>query len=415
MPAFVPLRRSTRDRQPSTRYSAGEYVLLTDGGEPEYYKEAMEHKHKREWFEAMQDEMNSLYENNIFELVKLPKGKRALKNKWVYKLKTEEHTSRPRYKARLVVKGFSQREGIDFDEIFSPVVKMSSIRVILGLADSLDLEPIYQRWDNGNCLNRDTVHHITNSDGNEVGNKPYINLKGYVLGNPLTFPEESNYQIRFANGMGLISDELYKSLFHTCRGEYRSEYISTSNAGCLQNLELYQECIDGIEQPHVLEPYCGDPREFLILPAQERLKEQRPLSKYECRMYRTQLVYYWINEASVREALHIRKGTITKWIRCNSDLNFTTPLNDVKPYHQKLSMKGYRSLIYSGAHDMLIPHHSTQAWVKDLNYSVIDQWRSWKHNEQIAGYTESYSNMMTFATVKARNLNVHILKVEKGH
>ncbi|KAD6119895.1 hypothetical protein E3N88_11166 [Mikania micrantha] len=140
MPAFVSLRRSTRDRHPSTHFSADEYVLLTDGGEPECYAEAMEDEHKREWVEAMQDEMNSLYENNTFELVKLPKGKRALKNKWVYKLKTEEHTSRPRYKARLVVKGFSQRKGIDFDEIFSPVLKMSSIRVILGLAASLDLE-----------------------------------------------------------------------------------------------------------------------------------------------------------------------------------------------------------------------------------------------------------------------------------
>ncbi|GJU25788.1 putative RNA-directed DNA polymerase [Tanacetum coccineum] len=68
------------------------------------------------------------------------RGKRALKNKWVYKLKTEEHTSRPRYKARLVVKGFSQKRGIDFDEIFSLVVKMGSIRVVLGLAASLDLE-----------------------------------------------------------------------------------------------------------------------------------------------------------------------------------------------------------------------------------------------------------------------------------
>ncbi|KAJ0754054.1 putative RNA-directed DNA polymerase [Helianthus annuus] len=140
MPTFIPLRRSTRNRHPSTRYSTDEYVLLTDGGEPECYEEAMEDEHKREWVEAMQDEMNSLYENNTFELVKLPKGKRALKNKWVYKVKTEEHTSRPRYKARLVVKGFSQRKGIDFDEIFSPVVKMSSIRVILGLAASLDLE-----------------------------------------------------------------------------------------------------------------------------------------------------------------------------------------------------------------------------------------------------------------------------------
>ncbi|GJT26561.1 putative RNA-directed DNA polymerase, partial [Tanacetum coccineum] len=129
MPPFLPLRRSTRDHHPSTRYSAHEYVLLTDGGEPECYAEAMEDEHKKEWFEAIEDEMNSLHENN-----------NALKNKWVYKLKTEEHTSRPRYKARLVVKGFSQKRGIDFDEIFSPVVKMGSIRVVLGLAASLDLE-----------------------------------------------------------------------------------------------------------------------------------------------------------------------------------------------------------------------------------------------------------------------------------
>ncbi|GJW49007.1 putative RNA-directed DNA polymerase [Tanacetum coccineum] len=124
-----------------------EYVLIKkkslDGGEKEArecYAEAMEDKHKKEWFDAMQDEMKSLYENNTFELTKLPKGKRALKNKWVYKLKTEEYTPRPRYKARLVVKGFSQKKGIDFDEIFSPVVKMGSIRVVLGLAASLDLE-----------------------------------------------------------------------------------------------------------------------------------------------------------------------------------------------------------------------------------------------------------------------------------
>ena len=81
-----------------------------------------------------------MHENKTFELVKLPKGKRALKNKWVFRIKHEEHSSNPRYKARLVVKGFSQRKGVDFDEIFSPVVKMTSIRTVLGLAASLDLE-----------------------------------------------------------------------------------------------------------------------------------------------------------------------------------------------------------------------------------------------------------------------------------
>ena len=97
-------------------------------------------KNKMKWVDAMQDEMKSLHENHSFELVKLPKGKRALKNKWVYRVKQEEHTSQLRYNARLVVKGFSQKKGIDFDEIFSLIVKMSSIRVVLGLAASLDLK-----------------------------------------------------------------------------------------------------------------------------------------------------------------------------------------------------------------------------------------------------------------------------------
>jgi hypothetical protein len=134
------LRRSTRPRQPSTKYSPHEYVLVTDGGEPECFDEAMSHEKKSEWLQAMQEEMKSLHENHTFELVKLPKGKRALKNKWVFRLKIDEHCSQPRYKARLVVKGFGQKKGIDFEEIFSPVVKMSSIRVVLGLAASLNLE-----------------------------------------------------------------------------------------------------------------------------------------------------------------------------------------------------------------------------------------------------------------------------------
>ena len=87
----------------------------------------------------MQEEMDSLQKNDTYELVELPKGKKALKNKWVFKLK-KDGNKLVKYKARLVVKGFGQKRGIDFDEIFSPIVKMSSIRVILGLTASLDLE-----------------------------------------------------------------------------------------------------------------------------------------------------------------------------------------------------------------------------------------------------------------------------------
>ncbi|KAJ9541317.1 hypothetical protein OSB04_027823 [Centaurea solstitialis] len=226
------------------------------------------------------------------------------------------------------------------------------------------------------------------SNGNEAGNEPYINLKGYLLGNPRSFPEEENFRIRFANGMGLITDELYKSLVHNCRGEYRSEYISSSNVPCLQNLGLYQQCIDGIELPQILEPNCSAIVPPIKLPSQMRFIEQQyPLSSsFYCPDEINSLTSVWANDARVREALHIRKGSIGDWERCGSNLNFTKILDDTRPYHLNLSKKGYRSLIYSGDHDMVIPHQSTEAWIKDLNYSITNKWRSWKYRGQIAGY-----------------------------
>ena len=61
---------------------------------------------KKKWLDAMQDEMKSLYDNHTFDLVKLPKGKKALENKWIYRVKQESNSTSPRYKARLVGKGF---------------------------------------------------------------------------------------------------------------------------------------------------------------------------------------------------------------------------------------------------------------------------------------------------------------------
>eukprot|EP00253_Pinus_taeda_P004050 PITA_04050 len=86
----------------------------------------------KKWELAMEEEMDSLMHNQTWELVMLPPGKTKLQNKWVYRLK-EEDGGKQRYKARLVVKGFAQKKGIDFDEMFSHVVKMTSIRTILSL------------------------------------------------------------------------------------------------------------------------------------------------------------------------------------------------------------------------------------------------------------------------------------------
>ena len=71
--------------------------------------------------------------------MKLPKGKRALETRWIFRVKQDSNSTLPRYKARLVVKGFRQKKDVD-NEIFSPVVKMSSIRTVISLAATLDLE-----------------------------------------------------------------------------------------------------------------------------------------------------------------------------------------------------------------------------------------------------------------------------------
>ena len=133
------LRRSTTERQPSTRYLSSKYILIDDEGEPESFQEIQSYKDKDCWIKAMREEMNSLWKNDTYELTELPKGRKELKNKWVFNLKNDDEKLL-KYKAHLVVKGFGQKQGIDFDEIFSHVVKMCSIRVILGLVVSMNLE-----------------------------------------------------------------------------------------------------------------------------------------------------------------------------------------------------------------------------------------------------------------------------------
>ncbi|XP_055833045.1 serine carboxypeptidase-like 11 isoform X3 [Solanum dulcamara] len=232
---------------------------------------------------------------------------------------------------------------------------------------------------------------------NEMEIKPFINLKGYLLGNPSTFEGEKNYEIPYAHGMGLISDELYESLKTNCKGEYLK--INPSNALCLQDVQTFKELLKGINNPHILEPKCKlvSPRPHLLFGQRRSLGEK--FHQLKCRTDWYKLSYHWADDDQVRDALNIRKGTIGKWERC-ATLQYQKMVISTIPYHENLSSKGYRSLIYSGDHDKVVTFRSTQAWIKSLNYSIVDDWRTWTVDNQVAGYTRSYSNQMTFATVK---------------
>lgn len=84
----------------------------------------------------MQAEIKALQDNNTWELVNLPPGKRPIRCRWIYKVKYKAYGQVKRLKARLVANGYSQQEGIDYQEIFSPVVKMVTVRSILSMAAS---------------------------------------------------------------------------------------------------------------------------------------------------------------------------------------------------------------------------------------------------------------------------------------
>ncbi|OIT36611.1 PREDICTED: serine carboxypeptidase-like 17 isoform X1 [Nicotiana attenuata] len=240
------------------------------------------------------------------------------------------------------------------------------------------------------------------SDGIDAGIKPWIDLKGYILGNPVTIiPDEHNYKIPYAHGMGLISDELYKSLKGNCGGEYN--HINPSNTLCSRDMRTFNWLLKGIVAAHILEPNCDQS----LYGSRRSLARKLPLELnipakpgVKCLGDWLHLSEIWANDENVREALHVRKGTIGAWEKCRSNLPFTMNVNNTISYHAYLSTKGLKSLIYSGDHDMMTPFISTQAWIKSLNYSIADDWRPWIVNGQVAGYTRSFSNQMTFATLK---------------
>jgi hypothetical protein len=104
-------------------------------GDPRTFKEAMASPDADKWYEAMVTEMQAHVKNGTWELVELPRGRKAIGSRWVFKIKCAADGSVDCYKARLVAKGFSQHPGIDFDEIFAPITKWAALRVIFAIED----------------------------------------------------------------------------------------------------------------------------------------------------------------------------------------------------------------------------------------------------------------------------------------
>jgi hypothetical protein len=99
--------------------------------EPESYAKVADDAN---WHAAMEEEMHVLAENETWDLVDAPKAVKPIGCKWVYKIKYNTDGLINRYKARLVARGYTQKHGIDYDETFAPVTKMTIVRVLLAVS-----------------------------------------------------------------------------------------------------------------------------------------------------------------------------------------------------------------------------------------------------------------------------------------
>jgi len=145
IPQQVALRRSQRDRRSAISNDYVVYMQESDydigiNKDPVSFSHAVESKESMEWINAMKEELKSMQQNEVWDLVELPHGCKRVGCKWVFKTKHDSSGNIERYKARLVAKGYTQKDGVDYKETFSPVSKKDSLRIIMALVAHYDLE-----------------------------------------------------------------------------------------------------------------------------------------------------------------------------------------------------------------------------------------------------------------------------------
>jgi hypothetical protein len=121
--------RQVKKPKPFSSYMALMCNLLDE--EPTCFEEAIQ---KKEWADAMTEEYQSIIKNDVWEIVPRLKSKDVVSSKWLFKIKHVADGSIEKYKARFVARGFSQKEGIDYEETFAPMARYTSIRTIISLA-----------------------------------------------------------------------------------------------------------------------------------------------------------------------------------------------------------------------------------------------------------------------------------------
>ncbi|CAK1581239.1 unnamed protein product [Parnassius mnemosyne] len=127
--------------KPPQRYGFSNVCVIEDeniGNECLTYENVINDTEREEWYKAMEDELQSFRDNDAWDLVDKPSDARVVQCKWVFKRKLNSDNT-VRYRARLVAKGYTLKQGIDYKETFSPVLRYSTLKLLFGISVNLDL------------------------------------------------------------------------------------------------------------------------------------------------------------------------------------------------------------------------------------------------------------------------------------
>lgn len=178
---------------------------------PTTYAQAIRYK---EWVQAMHKELDALESNDTWELTILPPTQKALTSKWVFKTKYKSDGTVERLKARLVIKGFHQKEGTDYKHTFSPVAKLATVRVLIALATAKEW-PLHQLDINNAFLHGflDEEIYMTPPEGYTKASPKVCKLKKSLYGLKQASRQWNLELTKFLIGLGYTQSKHDYSLF----------------------------------------------------------------------------------------------------------------------------------------------------------------------------------------------------------
>ncbi|KAL0719317.1 hypothetical protein Bca4012_068641 [Brassica carinata] len=250
-------------------------------------------------------------------------------------------------------------------------------------------------------------------------NESFINLKGFIVGNPLTDDEYDNKGIlEYAWSHAVISDSLYDTAKRNCDFK-SSNWSEPCNVAMKTMFQKYKE----IDIYNIYAPKCTTSNSsaasflgvFSKSPAmKDWFKRVRWFEGYDpC--YSDYAEKYF-NRVDVRTSLHAGTRDISRWKVCNDSIlqTYQFTVSSMLSTYSKLIKGGLKIWVYSGDADGRVPVIGSRYCVEALGLPVKSEWRSWFHNHQVGGRITEYEGGLTFVTVRGAGHLVPLNKPEEA-